>query len=208
MLISLLSCALLPPDEIRAAFEVHGTVTECTVWPNQKAHPRKDGSRPLAAFIQFTSAASAKAARDAMHLRPLLRGKELDMAAEEGESFRPTPPLIVDHAQKKTEGGGGGGGGGGYGGGYGGPSRYDDRDRYGSRSGGGRDDYPRDDRRYDDRRGYASHSGSRDESADTHTDTTRAGSTVVPLPSLTASSSVFASFAFGSQLRSSRLRFS
>lgn len=125
-------------------------MTECTVWPNQKAHPRRDGSRPQAAFIQFNSAASAKAARDAMHLRPLLRGRELEMAAEEGESFRPTPPLIVDHAQRKPEGAGGPGG---FNGGGGGGSRYDDRDRGYGRSAGGRDDY-RDDRRYDDRRGY------------------------------------------------------
>jgi len=150
----LLNLFLTFSEQVRSEFEKFGPLMECSVWPNAKAHPRSNGERALSAFVQFQRAADARSARDALHLRPLLRGTEPEIASSEGPDFKPTPPLICDWARPKpgTEGGrqpfGGGGGGISYGGpGGGGGGGRDDR-RY-----GGRDDYDRrDDYRRDERR--------------------------------------------------------
>jgi hypothetical protein len=97
-------------EQVRTEFERFGRVTDCSVWPNVKASARMDGSRPMSAHVEFTNAAEAKAAMDALRLRPVLRGTEEQQqlaAKEAGQEFHVTPPLIVDVAKPRGSGGGG-----------------------------------------------------------------------------------------------------
>jgi len=140
--------------EIRDEFSKYGPLTECSMWFNTKSGPNPI----VSAFVEYERAEDARAAREAMHGKPILRSEEERKAEEEGRDFIPAPLLVVDFAKppppRPNRGFGGGYGRGvgvggyssGYGAGYG--SRYRD-DRYnGARDYRDRDrerDYRRDD---------------------------------------------------------------
>lgn len=88
-------------ENIRTEFEPFGKLTEVSMWVNQKASLRRGGEESLSAFVQFEKHADAKAAKEALHGKNVLRGREPELA-EKAPDFIQTPPLIVDFAKPKN----------------------------------------------------------------------------------------------------------
>lgn len=87
-------------EALRAEFEPFGRLTECTIWHNHKAAVRRGGNteEALSAFVQFETHADARAAKEALHGKSVLRGEE-PAISEKNPDFQPTAPLIVDFAK-------------------------------------------------------------------------------------------------------------